>query len=136
MLAVDAVDGNDAAAGFEAHEDDALGIAAVEIDAGGRGTQHDAAGLDEHDVVRIVDDGRACDEAGITFVGPPADVLANKIIVGADGLRKAGTMPNNGAVSASIDGLSVTAYTIPAGYHSGGGKVSLTADIETALAAI
>lgn len=74
------------------------------------------------------------DVTGVT--AGAADVLANKIIVGADGIRKAGTMPNNGAVSATIDGLSVTAYTIPAGYHSGGGKVSLTADIETALAAI
>jgi hypothetical protein len=47
-----------------------------------------------------------------------------------------GTMPNNGAVSATIDGLSVTSYTVPAGYHNGSGTVSLTNDIETALAAI
>ena len=45
-------------------------------------------------------------------------------------------MKNNGAVAATIDGLSVTGYTIPAGYHSGSGTVSLTSDIETALAAI
>lgn len=64
------------------------------------------------------------------------DVLANKIFVAADGNQTAGTMANNGAVSASIDGLSATSYTIPAGYHSGSGMVSLTDDIETALAAI
>ena len=51
-----------------------------------------------------------------------ADVLANKVIVDASG--------------ATIDGLSVTSYTIPAGHHSGAGTVSLTSDIETALAAI
>ena len=47
-----------------------------------------------------------------------------------------GSMPNNGAVSASFDGLSTTTYTIPVGYHNGSGTVSLTGDIESALAAI
>lgn len=65
-----------------------------------------------------------------------ADVLANKVIVDASGATVAGTMKNNGAVAATIDGLSVTSYTVPAGYHSGSGTVSLTNDIETALAAI
>ena len=44
-------------------------------------------------------------------------------------------MANNGDVSASIDGLTVTSYEIPAGYTSGG-TISLSADIEEALAAI
>lgn len=65
-----------------------------------------------------------------------ADVLANKIIVDATGAQKAGTMANNGSVAATIDGLTISSYTIPEGYHSGMGKVSLTSDIETALAAI
>lgn len=65
-----------------------------------------------------------------------ADVLANKIIVDAAGKSVAGTMPNNGAVTAEIDGLNTMSYTIPKGYHSGAGKVSLTGDIEAALAAI
>lgn len=65
-----------------------------------------------------------------------ADVLANKIIVDATGKSIAGTMPNNGAVAATIDGLNTTSYTIPKGYHNGSGKVSLTSDIEEALAAI
>lgn len=46
-----------------------------------------------------------------------------------------GSMPNNGAIAATIDGLNVTSYTIPSGYTSGG-TVSLTDDIEAALAAI
>ena len=66
----------------------------------------------------------------------PADVLANKVFVDSTGAEKAGTMVNNGAVAATIDGLTTTSYTIPAGYHSGSGTVSLTDDIETALAAI
>ena len=65
-----------------------------------------------------------------------ADVLASKIIVNADGEEIAGTMANNGAVSATINGTTVTSYTIPAGYHSGAGTVSLDNTIETALAAI
>ena len=44
-------------------------------------------------------------------------------------------MPNNGAISKSIDGLTATSATIPAGYTSGG-TVSLTSAIEDALAAI
>lgn len=64
------------------------------------------------------------------------DVLANKIIVDKTGKSIAGTMPNNGAVNASIDGLTAMEYAIPAGYHNGSGKVSLSGDIEEALAAI
>lgn len=65
-----------------------------------------------------------------------ADVLANKIIVNAAGETVAGTMTNNGAVAATIDGLSQTSYTIPKGYHDGTGTVSLTDDIANALAEI
>ena len=65
-----------------------------------------------------------------------ADVLANKIFINSTGEEKAGTMVNNGAVTATIDGLTTMSYTIPAGYHSGAGTVTLTDDIETALAAI
>lgn len=64
-----------------------------------------------------------------------ADVLSGKIIVAADGTEITGSMANNGAVSGTIDGLTVTSYTIPAGYTSGG-AVALTNDIELALAAI
>ena len=47
-----------------------------------------------------------------------------------------GTMTNNAAVTATIDGLTTTSYTIPAGYHNGSGTVSLTDDIETQLGLI
>lgn len=64
-----------------------------------------------------------------------ADVLAGSKFVDADGTVTTGTMANNGAVSKTIDGLTATSAVIPAGYTSGG-TVSLTDDIETALAAI
>ena len=37
---------------------------------------------------------------------------------------------------AAIDGLTQTSYAVPQGYHSGPGTVSLTGDIEEAMAAI
>lgn len=64
-----------------------------------------------------------------------ADVLANKIIITADGDTVAGTMPNNGTIAATIDGLSEESYAVPVGYTAGG-TVSLSNAIETALAAI
>ena len=56
--------------------------------------------------------------------------------VNKSGELKEGSMPNNGAISATIDGLTTSSFTVPAGYHNGTGTVSLTSDIEDALAAI
>lgn len=68
-----------------------------------------------------------------------ADVLATKIFVDSTGAVVAGTNPNNGEITGTITGLGAVAgdtyFTIPAGYTSGG-TVSLTNDIETALAGI
>lgn len=61
--------------------------------------------------------------------------LVGTVFVNAAGEVVVGEMLDNGNISATIDGLTVTSYTIPAGYTSGG-TVSLTADIENALAAI
>ena len=63
-----------------------------------------------------------------------ADVLVDKVFVNASGTG-VGSMPNNGNTSATIDGLTKTSHAIPSGYTSGG-TVSLTGDIEEALAAI
>lgn len=60
-----------------------------------------------------------------------ADVLANKVLVNADGETVTGTMPNNGAVTKTLDGTT-TSYTIVKGYHSGTGKVSITTETKTA----
>lgn len=74
------------------------------------------------------------DISGVT--AGAGDVIEGKKIIGAAGSAITGTMANNGAVEATIDGLTVTSYTVPAGYHNGSGTVSLTDDIENALAAI
>ena len=66
----------------------------------------------------------------------PEEALAGKIYVKADGTEVAGTMNNHGAIDEEIDGLTVTSFTIPKGFHNGQGKVSLSNDIETSLASI
>lgn len=63
-----------------------------------------------------------------------AGVKAHTIVNGT-ATQITGSMTNNGAISGSIDGLTTTSYSVPAGYTTGG-AVSLTSDIEDALAAI
>lgn len=63
-----------------------------------------------------------------------ANILTGKTAYVA-GVKVTGSMPNNGALAKSIDGLTTTSVTIPGGYTSGG-TVSLSSDIEEALAAI
>jgi hypothetical protein len=63
-----------------------------------------------------------------------AGIKAHTIVNGV-ATQITGSMTENGAISGSIDGLTTTSYTIPAG-HTTGGTVSLTSDIEDALAAI
>lgn len=66
------------------------------------------------------------------------NLLAGKLahtIVNGTATQITGSMTNNGAISGTIDGLTTTSYSVPSGYTSGG-TVSLTNDIELALAAI
>lgn len=69
------------------------------------------------------------DVSSVTAVA--GDVLANKIIVTADGTVTTGTMPNNGAVSQKLD-TATTSYAVPAGYHNGSGTVSITTETKSA----
>ena len=62
-------------------------------------------------------------------------VLVDYEIVDSIGTLVAGSMPNNGAINKTIDGLTETSIEIPAGYTSGG-TVSLTDDIEERLSKI
>lgn len=73
------------------------------------------------------------DVSGVTAAAE--DVVEGKKIVAADGSVVEGTMADNGTLTGTIDGLTTTSYTIPAGKTSGG-TVSLTNAIEAALAAI
>lgn len=74
------------------------------------------------------------DVSGVTTIAE--NVLDGTYFVDKTGALVEGVMPDKGAVTATIDGLTTTSYTIPAGKHNGSGKVSLTNDIENALAAI
>lgn len=63
----------------------------------------------------------------------PADVLANKVFIDADGVTQAGTMPDNGAVEKVLDATTGNQeYTVPAGKHSGTGKVSVALETKSA----
>ena len=78
-------------------------------------------------------------EAGVTAVtanstggdATASDILAGKVAY-VNGQKVTGTMANNGNVSQSI-GINGS-YTIPAGYHSGSGKVSQSLTAGTATA--
>lgn len=59
-----------------------------------------------------------------------ADTLTGKVLVTSDGKVTTGTMPNNGAVSKALD-AGTPSYTIPKGYHSGTGKVSVTVETKS-----
>lgn len=52
-----------------------------------------------------------------------SEILLNKTAY-VNGVKLTGSMPNNGAVSGTIDTLG-TAYTIPQGYHDGSGTVDI-----------
>ena len=66
----------------------------------------------------------------------PADVLANKVFIDADGVTQAGTMPDNGAVEKVLDATAGNQeYTVPAGKHSGTGKVSVVLETKSATPA-
>lgn len=81
--------------------------------------------------------GKYADTTGDDAVA--GDILYGKkahSISSGSAVALTGSMTNNGAVSASFDGLTTTSYTVPAGYHNGSGTVSLTDDILEALEAI
>lgn len=73
------------------------------------------------------------DVSGVTAAA--ADVLTGKKIVLADGTLEDGAMPDNGAVSLTIDPLTQSSVSVPAGYTSGG-AVTVTDDLLNALKAI
>ena len=64
------------------------------------------------------------------LAGTTAHTISN-----GSAVKITGTMANNGAIYATIDGLTTTSYSVPSGYTPGG-AVSLDNSIETALAAI
>lgn len=59
-----------------------------------------------------------------------SDVLAGKTFSNENDIDLVGTMPNNGAVTRTLN-TSTTSYTIPQGYHDGSGAVSISTQEKT-----
>ena len=83
---------------------------------------------------KVVYDGKTLIDLTDSTVSP-ASLMEGKKAYDASGMKVTGTMKNNGATGGSIDGLTTTSVSIPAGYTTGG-TVSLTSEIEEALSAI
>lgn len=65
-----------------------------------------------------------------------ADVLTGKTFVASDGTEVAGTMANQGTKTVTLDATTDNqSYTIPAGYHSGSGTVSIVLETKSATPA-
>lgn len=69
------------------------------------------------------------DVSSVTATAP--DVLSGKVFVTAAGAVTTGTMANNGAVNKTLTAQEQS-YTIPKGYHSGTGSVSISPESKTA----
>lgn len=69
------------------------------------------------------------DVSSVTATAP--DVLSGKVFVTAAGAVTTGTMANNGAVNKTLTAQEQN-YTIPKGYHSGTGSVSISPESKTA----
>ena len=56
----------------------------------------------------------------LTNEGVAADLLENKELIGSDGKKITGSMPNNGLINYTMDGINIKTISIPVGYTNGG----------------
>lgn len=71
------------------------------------------------------------DITGVTATA--AHVLSGDVFIDSTGTEVTGTMPNNGAVSKTLDATTNNqTYDIPLGYHSGVGTVGIVLETKTA----
>lgn len=66
----------------------------------------------------------------LTNAGVASDLAQGKQLIGESGSIITGTMADNGTVNATLN-TATTSYTIPAGKHSGSGKVSISVEDRT-----
>jgi hypothetical protein len=78
-------------------------------------------------IIREIEGGIELPE--LSNEGSASDLLSGKELIDADGNIVTGNMPNNGAISSTMDGLNTKQVIIPAGYTSGG-TVSLDNTID------
>ena len=74
--------------------------------------------------------GGGADLPALVNAALAGDILAGKEAIDGSGEKLTGTMPDNGTVTQKLT-TNVTEYTIPAGKHSGAGKVSVETEEKT-----
>ena len=75
----------------------------------------------------LAENGGGGDLPALVNAALAGDILADKEAIDGNGQKITGTMPDNGTVTAKLT-VDAPEYTIPAGKHSGAGKVSV--DVE------
>jgi hypothetical protein len=65
----------------------------------------------------------------LTNEATSADLLSGKQLINQEGSITEGTMPNNGIISQTMDGIDIKSVNIPVGYTSGG-SISLDNTID------
>lgn len=75
----------------------------------------------------IPEGGGGTDVSGVTAT--EADVLEGAVFVDSNGEEKEGSIPRNGEINETMDGIEVKSVSIPAGYTTGG-TVSLDGTID------
>lgn len=105
----------------------------ITINATGDTTLHTAGKYCAEDILVKVPEGSGINLPELTNAGTTDDLLINKELINQDGEIIIGSMPNNGNISSTMDGIDVKSITIPEGYTSGG-TVSLDDTIDNEVA--
>jgi hypothetical protein len=110
------------------------GTVLVDLTADTADAEHVLKGYTFHDKSGATVTGTSTlDSDTSTDTAAVGEILAGKT-AHARGSKLTGTMKNNGAVSGTISTVAGT-YTVPAGYHDGTGKVSISTTEQSKLVA-
>lgn len=79
--------------------------------------------------VNALPEGGGIDLPALTNEATAVDLLSTKQLISSSGTVVIGSMPNNGALNKTMDGINTKSITVPKGYTSGG-TVSLDNTID------
>lgn len=102
----------------------------ITINATGDTTIRTAGKYCEEDILIKVPESEGVELPELSNEGTALDLLSGKELIDGSGNIVTGTMINNEAVSQTLD-VNTTSYTIPQGYHSGFGEVSIITETKS-----